>query len=78
MYKGMGKTLKLKGLVPGSKVSFSSNNKKKVTDYSRGKRKAKKISHTNITVKADGRTFKIWVEISVNGVIGHQESDCDL
>ena len=33
MYKGMGKTLKLKGLVPGSKVSFSSNNKKKVIDY---------------------------------------------
>lgn len=26
--------------------------------------KAKKIGHTNITVKADGRTFKIWVEIS--------------
>ena len=64
MYKGMGKTLKLKGLVPGSKVSFSSNNKKKVTITSRGKMKAKKISHTNITVKADGRTFKIWVEIS--------------
>ena len=48
MYKGMGKTLKLKGLVPGSKVSFSSNNKKKVTITSRGKMKAKKIGHTNI------------------------------
>lgn len=64
MYKGMGKTLKLKGLVTGSKVSFSSGNKKKITITSKGKMKAKKVGHTNITVKADGRTFKIWVEIS--------------
>lgn len=64
MYKGMRKNLKIVGLVSGSKVTYKSSKKSTVTISSKGKMKAKKTGHAVITVKADGKTLKLWVEIS--------------
>lgn len=64
MYKGMSKNLKIAGLVSGSKVTYKSSKKSTVTISSKGKMKAKKTGHAVITVKADGKTLKLWVEIS--------------
>ncbi|MCH5266794.1 MAG: C40 family peptidase [Lachnospiraceae bacterium] len=64
LYKGMSKTLKISGLVTGSKVSYSSSKKSVVTISKTGKLKGKKVGHGTITVKADGRTLKIWTEVA--------------
>lgn len=64
LYKGMRKNLKLKGLVSGSKVTYKSSKKSVLTITSKGKMKAKKTGHAVITVKADGKTLKLWTEIS--------------
>lgn len=68
LHKGMSQKLNITGLVKGSKISYSSNKKSVVTITKSGKMKGKKAGHAIITVKADGRTMKLWTEVaSKNG-----------
>ena len=62
--KGMSKNIKLSGLVKDSKVTYSSNKTTVATVSKTGKVKGKKPGHAVITVKADGRTLKLWTEVA--------------
>lgn len=65
MYKGLGKTLSISGLNKTySKITYSSANKKIVTITKNGTMKAKKVGVAYIQVTADGKTFKVLVQIS--------------
>lgn len=65
MYKNLKKNLPVKGLNKEySTITYTSANKNIATVTAEGKVTAKKVGTVKIKVKADGRTFPVWVEIS--------------
>lgn len=65
MYKGLKKKLSIGGLNKTySKVTYTSSNKKIAKISKAGKVTAVKTGVAYVTVKADGRSFKVWLEIS--------------
>lgn len=65
MYKGLKKTVPVLGLDKQySTISYTSGNTNAATVTKAGKVTAKKVGTTKIKVKADGKTFNIWVEIA--------------
>lgn len=65
MYKGVKKNLGISGLNKTySKITYASANKKIVTIDKNGKMKAKRVGVAYIIVRADGKIFKVLVQIS--------------
>ena len=65
MYKSLKKNLPIKGLNKEySTITYTSANKNIATVTAAGKVTAKKVGTVKIKIKADGRTFPVWVEIS--------------
>lgn len=65
MYKSLKKNLPIKGLNKEySTITYTSANKNIATVTATGKVTAKKVGTVKIKIKADGRTFPVWVEIS--------------
>lgn len=65
MYKSLKKSIPIKGLNSTySTITYTSANTKKATVTENGKVTAKKVGTVKIKVKADGKTFPVWVEIA--------------
>jgi len=65
MYKNLKKNLSIKGLNSEySTITYTSANKNIATVTASGKVTAKKVGTVKIKIKADGRSFPVWVEIS--------------
>ena len=65
MYKSLKKNLPIEGLNKEySTITYTSANKNIATVTAKGKVTAKKVGTVKIKIKADGKTFPVWVEIS--------------
>lgn len=65
MYKGASKKLSIAGLKNGySRISYRSLNKKLMSISKSGKIKAKKAGYGYIEVSADGKTFRVLIQIA--------------
>lgn len=65
MYKSLKKSIPIKGLNSKySTITYTSANKKKAVVTKKGKVTAKKVGTVKIKIKADGKTFPVWVEIA--------------